>query len=77
MQKSFFTPLKREVISILLIKLLILYFTPLKREVISILLIKLLILYVLKVCFFSEPIAQHWTVPHMDGVFFSSVIKVE
>ncbi|EIJ44215.1 hypothetical protein BegalDRAFT_3397 [Beggiatoa alba B18LD] len=53
------------------------FFTPLKREIISILAIKLLILFVLKNCFFSEPIAQHWTVPNMDGVFFSSVIKVE
>jgi len=53
------------------------FLSPLKREIISVLAIKIMILYLLKICFFSEPIAQHWTVPNMDGVFFPSTIKVE
>jgi hypothetical protein len=53
------------------------FLSPLQREIIAILAIKILILYLLKQCFFSDPVAQHWTVPDMDTVFFSPVTQVE
>ncbi|WP_176329742.1 cytochrome oxidase putative small subunit CydP [Thioflexithrix psekupsensis] len=53
------------------------FLSPLQREIIAILAIKLLILYILKQCFFSEPVAQHWTVPDMDTIFFSPSTHLE